>query len=61
MVWPEDISLETLPILHTLGLPLHFRSAWVQVLGSPLNQREGRARKGSKPEQEFNDQIRSDE
>lgn len=61
MVWPADISLETLPILDTRGLPLHFRPARVQVLGSPLNQKEGQARRGSKPEQEFNYQIRSDE
>lgn len=61
MVWPEDISLETLLILDTRGLPLHFRPARVQVLGSPLNQKEGQVRRGSKPEQEFNYQIRSDE
>lgn len=61
MVWPEDISLETLAILDTRGLLQHFRPARVQVLGSLLNQKEGQASKGSKPKQEFNYQIRSDE
>lgn len=59
MVWPKDISLETLPVLDTQGAcRCTFRPARVQV---PHSTREkGKLGETPNPEQEFN-QIKSDE